>query len=222
MLSGADVALRVITAPNSAFAQIRDNDGVYFVWSVCIFALSSFLMYAIFSIRYPNVITLEDMFLGTGFSLLDGTAVTALIYLIGRLFGGNGNWRKVFSVFFYTYVVVVPILVVVMALTSLGGSPPALASMSGGSPMLVPLSMAPLDGVGQPDFAGSGPWPGVMLDRSTSLIIALVVLTALTVWLVVVSVKAIKTVNGFGTAKTFGLLVLANVTYSAAFLPFSM
>ena len=44
MLSGAGVALRVITAPNSAFAQIRDNDGAYFVWSVCIFVFSSFLV----------------------------------------------------------------------------------------------------------------------------------------------------------------------------------
>ena len=43
VLSGMDVALRVITAPNSAFAHIRDSDGAYFAWSVGIFVLASVL-----------------------------------------------------------------------------------------------------------------------------------------------------------------------------------
>lgn len=87
--------------------------------------------------------------------------------------------------------------------------------------MLAPLSMAPLDGVGQPDFAGSGSWPGVM-PNWIYLGIIVAVLFAFFVWSVVLSVKAVKTVNGFGTAKAFGLFVLANVAYNAAFLPFSM
>ena len=220
MLSGAGVALRVITAPNSAFAQIRDNDGAYFVWSVCIFALSSFLVMITVAILYPYFLTMESAFLESGFDLLGGTAVTALVYLIGRLFGGNGNWRQVFSAVF-TNVVFFPMLVAVVALLSLTGNPPALASMGGGSSMLATLSMAPLSVVGQQDFAGSGPGAGGMVDTLTSLIISIVVLAAFIVWYVVVSVKAVKTVNGFGTAKAFGLLVVANVAYVAAFLPFS-
>ena len=61
MLSGAAVALRVITAPNSAFAHIRDNDGAYFVWSVCIFVISGFLMGIVLSVLYPNVLSPENM-----------------------------------------------------------------------------------------------------------------------------------------------------------------
>lgn len=221
MLSGTGVALRVITAPNSAFAHIRDNDGVYFGWSVCIFALSSFLTSIVLATLYPNVLTLENAFLTAGFGLLNGTAITALIYLIGRLFGGNGNWRKVFSVIFYVNAIVFIMSAVAVGLASMGGGAPVLASMGGGS-MLAPLSMAPLDGVGQLDFAGSGSWPGVMTDLLTSLVITMAVLIAFFVWSVVLSVKAVKTVNGFGTAKAFGLFVFANVAYNAAFLPFSM
>lgn len=36
------------------------------------------------------------------------------------------------------------------------------------------------------------------------------------VWYVAVSVKAVKTLNGFGTARAFGLLVVAHVGYGAA------
>lgn len=222
MLSGVSVALRVITAPNSAFAHIRDNDGAYFRWSVCIFALSWLLASIVLSMLYPNILPLDRAFQEAGFGMLGGVAVTALIYLIGRLFGGNGSWRKVFSVVFYTSAIIFPMLVVIVGLISISRGPPALASMGGGSSMLVPLSIAPLDGVGQPDFAGSGPWAGVTMDPLASTIITAVVLAALTVWQIVVSVKAVKTVNGFGTAGAFGLLVAANVAYSAPFLLFSM
>ena len=41
-------------------------------------------------------------------------------------------------------------------------------------------------------------------------------------WYVAVSVKAVKTLNGFGTARAFGLLVVAHVGYGAASWPPSM
>ena len=41
------------------------------------------------------------------------------------------------------------------------------------------------------------------------LAVILVGAIAFVVWMVVVLVKAVKTVNGFGTAKAFGLVVLA-------------
>ena len=85
--------------------------------------------------------------------------------------------------------------------------------------MLMPLSMAPLGGAGQPDSAGFGAMgQGQRRTCWPPLIITLAVLVAILVWYVVVSVKAVKTVNGFGTAKAFGLLVVANVGYGAALL----
>ncbi|MDH3765291.1 MAG: hypothetical protein OER82_05725 [Nitrosopumilus sp.] len=38
-----NIILRIITAPNSAFAQIRDNEEKYFVQSIGVFVLSSVL-----------------------------------------------------------------------------------------------------------------------------------------------------------------------------------
>ena len=221
MLSGVAVALRVITAPNSAFAYIRDNDGAYFRWSVCIFALSCLLTGIVLFVLYPYVLPLGDALLQAGLNLLAGAAVVALVYLIGRLLGGSDSWRKVFSTLFYTNVILFPTLIVFAGLASISGGIPALASMSGAS-MLVPLSMAPLDGAGQPGFTGSGPWTGAMANPLAHLVISITTSVALVVWYVVVSVKAIKTVNGFGTARAFGLLVAANVAYHAAFLPFSI
>ena len=219
MLSGAGVALRVITAPNSAFAQIRDNDGAYFVWSVCIFVITWFPMTIVLYMLYPNAPSLEDAFQQAGLGMLGGVAITALIYLVGRLLGGNGSWRKVFAVVFYTNVMVFPMVIAAAGLAPLGGGHPALESMGGGSPMLMPLSMAPFGGAGQPNSAGFGPWVGATL---APLIITLAVSVAILVWYVAVSVKAVKTVNGFGTARAFGLLVVAHVGYGAASWPLSM
>lgn len=38
---------------------------------------------------------------------------------------------------------------------------------------------------------------------------------AVVVWVVIVTIKAVKVVNGFGTAKAFGIIVLAFVSSAA-------
>ena len=54
--------------------------------------------------------------------------------------------------------------------------------------------------------------------------VALFVITAIAfvVWIFVVSVKAVKIVNGFGTAKAFGLIILVMIISSVITAPFGM
>jgi hypothetical protein len=49
-----------------------------------------------------------------------------------------------------------------------------------------------------------------------------IVAIAFVVWIFVVSVKAVKTVNGFGTAKAFGLILLVMIISSVITAPFGM
>lgn len=211
MLSGLGVALRVMTAPNSAFAQIRDNDGRYFAWSVGVFVLGSLLGSILFAPLDPASEEWEGAVLFAGVNLLTGMIFPAVIYLVGRRFGGNESWRKVFSVIFYTYVLIFPAFVAFVVLTLLAGG----------------FSMwALLAEMGQPDFFESPE----AVDRARTLmdvVLGYVGLLgigafAFAAWVVVVSVKAVKAVNGFGTAKAFGLIVLALAVSAVAAMPFGM
>ena len=71
------------------------------------------------------------------------------------------------------------------------------------------------------DSRGSGSFD-VMSNLPGYLAVLTAGSIAFAVWLVVVLVKAIKTVNGFGTAKAFGLAVLASPVSYVAAIPFGM
>ncbi len=47
-------------------------------------------------------------------------------------------------------------------------------------------------------------------------------MVAFVIWGLVLLVKAVKTVNGFGTAKAFGIIVLGSVVSIVIFAPFSI
>lgn len=173
MLAALDVMLRVITAPNSAFADIRDDADRYFPWSLGIVVFVSALAAAI---EYRSLYVIIGIIAG----ILSSFAFAALIYVFGRLFGGNKSWKPVFSVIFYTEIIIAPAAIVVTL-------------------------------IGQMQHVAF--W---------NLSIVIAVLMPLIVWAMVVTVKAVKVVNGFGTAKAFGLIVLAIVVTvaAAAFIPF--
>ena len=113
MLSGLGMALRVMVASNSAFAEIRDNDHRYFPWSLGIF-LFVYILFAIIDPRTPILEHQSNIVTETATSILGGVAYATVIYLVGRLLGGNKRWRQVFSVIFYTHIISIPILVVVV------------------------------------------------------------------------------------------------------------
>ena len=180
MPSGLGIILRVIVAPNSAFAEIRDNAARYFPWSLGIVVFVGILS----TIMEDPWALLFDVFeytsgIAAGIAAVIAAVIavniatffafTAVIYLIGRLLGGNRNWKQVFSVISYAEIIWIPIIVTYM-------------------------------------------WVGeISLIAFWSRMAWTVVMIPLIVWGAVVAVKAIKVVNGFGTAKAFGLVVLAVV-----------
>ncbi len=216
-----DVILRIITAPNSAFEQIRDDETRYFQQSVVIFVLSSILSVLIL---LPFVmIPLDDMYyeqmgstdipsdqldpvLFIAISLLSVFISTALLYYIGKKLGGNTNWKKVFSVFFHANIPTIPMSVVLsilifLMLDSMASMEPSTLMESGINEEHVLTMMMP-----------------VLIYAGLFVIVAV----AFVVWVFVVSVKAVKTVNGFGTAKAFGLIVLVMIISSVVTSPFGM
>ncbi len=209
MLSGMDVALRVITAPNSAFAHIRDSGGTYFAWSVGIFVLASVLWSVSFASLDADLEYWETVALYVGTDLLSGVVFGAVIYLVGRQLGGNGMWRTVFSAVFYTGV----LALLAFALFA------ALALLAGGSSPLAFLADAD-----RWDFESieDGELSGEVMDYILDLAVLAVGGIAFVVWTVVVLVKAVKTVNGFGTAKAFGLVVMAVAVSAIVAAPFGM
>lgn len=202
MLSWLDVALRMITAPNSAFAHIRDNNGQYLAWSIGIFVLGSISLSVSFALLDQTFGYWEDMVLYMGIDLLVGIVFAVVIYLVGRQLGGNGMWRTVFSAIFYTNVLVFP-FALFLAVT-------LLAAGVSTWPFLVDADTWDPESVGD------------LLDLLGYLAVLIVGSIAFAVWIVIVLIKAVKTVNGFGTAKAFGLIVLALLVSSVVAIPFGM
>ncbi len=220
-----NVILRVITAPNAAFAQIRDNDEKHFASSIGLFLFASvigllvmvpFVMMPLDDAYYEafeeNDVDFDipvgwaDVILFVGISIMTGIISNVLFYFIGKKLGGNTSWKKVFSVLFYAYVPVIPMMVVLSALVFL---------MWGSLTTIDPSYLMQSDADEEELFSLIGPvlgYVGVMVIAAIGFI----------VWIFVVSVKAIKTVHGFGTARAFGLIVLVIILSSFITAPFGM
>lgn len=218
MVSYFDIILRVITSPNSAFAEIRDNENKYFVSSIGILIFTSILIILPFIMisfddSYfagvddadfpPNEIDLI-FFIGSG--VLSGIISAVLLYFIGKKLGGNNNWKKVFSVIFYAYIPAIPFYIVISGLLFL---------MMATFPGIDPSFFQTLDGDEDEILSMMGPALGYMG------ILALVTI-AFVIWIFIISVKAIKTLNGFSTAKAFGLLILVLFIQSIVTIPFGL
>lgn len=129
-----NVILRVITSPNSAFAQIRDNEEKYFVQSIGILIVSSvlsafvifpFVMIPLSDVYFEGVDDVDlptegaDMVWAMAVGFLKGIVSFVTLYFIGKKLGGNTNWKKVFSVIFHTYVPVIPMMIILSMLVFL-------------------------------------------------------------------------------------------------------
>jgi len=126
-----NVILRVITAPNSAFAHIRDNEEKYFAQSIGLLIFTSilgalmlipFIMIPLDEAYFEGVDDANfptdntDVILFVGINILNGFISAVLFYFIGKKIGGNTNWKKVFSVIFHTHVPLIPMSVVLSIL----------------------------------------------------------------------------------------------------------
>lgn len=219
------VILRVITAPNSAFAQIRDNEERYLASSVGIFLFVSvigllvmipFIMiplddayYEIFEKNDADVdipVDWTDAILFVIISMISGIISNVLFYFIGKKLGGNTSWKKVFSVLFYAYVPVIPMMIVLSVLMFLMWS--SLTAID-------PSYLIGSDADESEIFSLIGPALGYVGLMA-------VVAIGFIVWIIVISVKAVKTLNGFGTAKAFGLVILVIIISSMITTPLNV
>ena len=214
-----NVILRVITAPNSAFAQVRDNEEKYFAQSIGLLVFTSilgalllvpFIMIPLDDLYFEGVdddnfpTDNTDVILFVGINTLNGLFSAVLFYFIGKNIGGNTNWKKVFSVIFHTHVPLIPMSVILSILLFLMMD--SIASID--SSLLIEL-----DKDEEQILSLIGPMLGYV-----GLFVTVTI--AFVVWIFVVSVKAVKTVNGFGTAKAFGLIILVMIISSIVTAPF--
>ena len=214
-----NVILRVITAPNSAFAQIRDNEEKYFAQSIGLLVFTSilgalmlipFIMIPLDEAYFEGVDDAKfptdntDVILFVGINILSGFISAVLFYFIGKKIGGNTNWKKVFSVIFHTHVPLIPMSVILSILLFLMMD--SIASID--SSLFIEI-----DEDEEQILSLVGPMLGYV---GLFVIVAI----AFVAWIFVVSVKAVKTVNGFGTAKALGLMILVMIISSIVTAPF--
>lgn len=216
--------LRVIVSPNSAFSEIRDNEEKYFAQSIALLIISSvlgglvvlpFAMMPLDDAYFEfegaedieNTFPLDDSAIGlsVGSSILTGFVSALLYYFIGKNLDGNTNWKKVFSVIFHVHAVVIPVTIIIAILIFL----------MWGSFTSVDSSILLDANIGDEEVFS-------LLGSFIGYVILLAILgIGFAIWILIVTIKAIKTVHGFGTGKAFGLIILVAIITSFVSIPFS-
>jgi len=223
-LSSFDLGLilRVITSPNSAFSQIRDNHEKYFVQSIGLLIFSSVLgiLIVLPFVTMPlddayfesidntgNMNSLPsgetDVIWSVGLSILNGFISAVLFYFIGKKLGGDANWKKVFSVIFHTNVVAIPMIIVISILIFF---------------MWDSLTLIEPTFIFEPDVNNEEIWSTLVPLLGYVALLAIVGI-GFFVWLIVILVKAVKIVHGFETGKAFGLVVLVMIITTIVAIP---
>ena len=183
--------ISVMTRPNQTFSEIANHDQSYFVFAIAILALSSFFFVGFISEESVASLPVNEggFVLDAGYqiqsfgeSVLWNIASIALIFYLGIKFGGNNNFKKVFSVITFA---LIPMLIGGVIMHAFALYPPLVEGISG------------IDKE-SPEFAGLF-WPLYFTYMPFVL------------WSVILSIKAIKVVNGFRTPKAFGILIMSTV-----------
>jgi len=203
---------------------VRDNEEKYFSQSIALLVISSVLgglavlpfvmmplddAYFEFpeSENIDETFPLEDTAVGLSIvsSVLSGFVSAILYYFIGKKLDGNTNWKKVFSVIFHIHAIVIPITIIMaMLLFLMWGSFTSIDS----SILLDP------NNDDQEVFS--------LLESFIEYVIWLAIVgISFAIWGLIVTIKAIKVVHGFGTGKAFGLIILVGIINSLVSIPFS-
>ena len=214
----------MISSPNSAFSQIRDNEERYFTQSIALLIVSSVLSgFAVLpfvmmpldeayfefegSEDIENTFPLDEFAvpMSISSSILTGFFSAILYYFIGKKLDGNTNWKKVFAVVFHVHVVVILITIVMTIVLFLMWD-----SFTSIEPSVI---LDPM--IDDEDIL-------LVLGSFIGYVLLLMVLgIGFVIWGLIVSIKAIKTVHGFGTGKAFGLILLVGLITSMVSIPFS-
>ena len=216
--------LRVITSPNSAFSQIRDNHEKYFVQSIGLLIFSSvlgilivlpFVTMPLDDAYFENIDNTgnmnsipsgeTDVIWSVGLSILNGFISAVLFYFIGKKLGGDANWKKVFSVIFHTNAVAIPMIIVLSILIFF---------------MWDSLTLIEPTYIFEPDVNDEEIWSTLAPLLGYVALLAIVGI-GFFVWLIVILVKAVKIVHGFETGKAFGLVVLVMIITTIVAIPLS-
>ncbi len=214
--------LRVITSPNSAFSQIRDNHEKYFVQSIGLLIFSSvlgilivlpFVTMPLDDAYFENIDNTgnmnsipsgeTDVIWSVGLSILNGFISAVLFYFIGKKLGGDANWKKVFSVIFHTNAVAIPMIIVLSILIFF---------------MWDSLTLIEPTYIFEPDVNNEEIWSTLVPLLGYVALLAIVGI-GFFVWLIVILVKAVKIVHGFETGKAFGLVVLVMIITTIVAIP---
>ena len=214
--------LRVITSPNSAFSQIRDNHEKYFVQSIGLLIFSSvlgilivlpFVTMPLDDAYFENIDNTgnmnsipsgeTDVIWSVGLSILNGFISAVLFYFIGKKLGGDANWKKVFSVIFHTNVVAIPMIIILSILIFF---------------MWDSLTLIEPTYIFEPDVNDEEIWSTLVPLLGYVALLAIVGI-GFFVWLIVILVKAVKIVHGFETGKAFGLVVLVMIITTIVAIP---
>lgn len=179
--------ISILTRPNQTFRDITENPINYFATAIAILAVTSFFFIS-YTVGEPDPsLTINEIGYvwdvmhqseSFGKSVLWNLVSIVLIFYLAKKFGGNNDFKKVFSVLAFA---MVPVLIGGIILHIFFMHPPLLESITG------------IDKE-DPEFAGLF-WP------------LYYTFMAFTFWSLVLSIKAIKIVNAFGTAKAFGILI---------------
>lgn len=178
----------VIISPNAAFARIKDGNGMYFEQAVVIFLIGAIL---------GAVITSSHIFIGQlelssqaslwwqMISILtSGVTLPVIIHIAGKIFGGNRCWKLTFDAIFHIHVLYILLAAVLFGLVG-----------TFWSYYSIPFDLSA---------------PSIAPDFFSSIsFLYNVVPISFGVWFLFVTTKAVKTINAFGTAKAFGIALVA-------------
>ena len=156
--------------------------------------------------EFDNTFPMTDNTVGIsiGSSILTGIVSAILYYFIGKKLDGNKNWKKVFTVYFHTNAVVIPITII-MAIV--------LFLMWDSFTSIEPSILL------NPNLNEEDVFP--LLSSFIGYVSLLAVLgVGFVIWGLIITIKAIKTIHRFGTGKAFGLILLVGILTSFVSIPF--
>lgn len=179
--------ISLLIRPNQTFREITENHNNFFVTAIAILVIASFFFFS-YTLEDPDtplpknelgyVLDAGKQVESFGVSVLLNLFSIVIVFFLGKRFGGNDNFRKVFSVMTFA---MVPVLIGGVILHVFLIYPPLLASMTG------------LD-ANSTEFAGLF-W------------LLYFMFVPFVFWSLILSIKAIKVVDNFGTAKAFGIFI---------------
>ena len=194
--------LEILKSPNQSLREICDNENKYLISSVILLILASVfsidmangpLDESIASVKQFGIWVSDDpvyWITNSIFGLLGSIALIAIIFMMGKKLGGIGNFKKIFAVISHATLPVVIGGIMISA-------------------VFFALSSTTSDTIDEadPEFQHFG------------MVSYLGVMIPLSIWSLIISIKALKIANGFGAGKSFGIILLASLAFFVILIP---